>query len=160
MKQAKHVAELILLVVALAITMIADYLPTTGKYAGRIAGRLYRHGLRIVSLAYAYCRYGRPALIYLADLLELHSPQAMGWVGLNAHCRTVCQHASNGIEWPIPRALWHLLVASYGYLRDAILNNALAQCGTPVVPVTIDPVTRRHYRGEQLEKIRQIMTAY
>lgn len=161
MRQATKIAELVILIVALALSALADILPVIGKALGGFAGRLYRNRYRTVAwlkIAYATIRYGSHGRVYVTSYLSDWDPEFTFSFNVDRHCGTLHRHHACDryrMALCIVRKLQRRLTAIYRASYGIICQHLLAQSG---MPVTIpDP---RIIAAERNKRIRQIMQAY
>ena len=157
MKQATFISELLILIVALALSALADILPVIGRVSGRIAGRLYRNRYRAVAwlkIAYATIRYGNHGRVYVTSYLSDWDPEFTFSFNVDTlHRHYACNRYRMAlcIIRKLQRRLTAILAASYGIIAQWLI----AQSGIPVeIP---DP---RLITAERNRRIRAIMANY
>lgn len=160
-KQATKIAELIILIIALALSALADILPVIGRIAGRCAGRVYRNRHKPVAwlkIAYATIRYGNHGRVYTANYLTDADPDFIRDFSVDNHCRMMARHFRSDRERALKlyairayRRLTALYRASYGMITQWLI----AQNG---IPATVpDP---RIVKIQRQQWIRSLMANY
>ena len=162
MKQATFISELLILIIALIISAVADILPIVGKFTGRFAGKLYRNRYRAVAwlkIAYGWLRWGKFGRVYTSNyLLADYDPDFIRAFSVGGHCRMMARYFRSDRQ----RALklyairaYRRLTALYRTIYGTIAQWLIAQSGMPVeIP---DP---RLITAERNKRIRAIMAQY